>query len=415
MTAIPSEEIDRRLEALQTRLDRSDPPVDAAIIIQSVDQYYLSGTIQNSHLVVPARGAPRLLVRKVLERAQEESPLKDIRGMQSLKNLPEEVARLCGRPPWRLAMELDVLPVSLLKMYQSLFGQKTEFVDVSKDLLEIRSVKSAWEVAQVRESAQINDRIYRDLPDLLTAGLSTYELQAILDCRARTAGHVGLVRMRGFNVDGLIGVVVSGPTGAAAGHSQFPIGGTGPHPCIAHGGDFHKIEANTPIIFDYLANKSGYHHDQTRMAVIGRMPEEAERIFRGMQKVLRSIEESLRPGAIPSQLYLQALEEARALGLADGFMGLPGRAVPFVGHAVGLEVNESPVLARRFDPPLVAGNVLAIEPKFTHPDFGVIGLENTYLVRDGGYENLSDTPEDVVVAGSLGARSRRHLRPRDVD
>jgi len=70
--------------------------------------------------------------------------------------------------------------------------------------------------------------------------------------------------------------------------------------------------------------------------------------------------------------------------------------VPFVGHSVGLEVNETPILAPRFDEPLVEGVVLAVEPKYTDPKFGVVGVENTYVVRSNGLENLTLLGEDVI-------------------
>ncbi len=396
MSAPDREEIDRRLRAFQESLASHDPPLDVAIVVESVDLYYLAATMQSAHLLVPREGEPRLLVRKVLERAREDSPLDSIDPFPSLRKLPEEIGDLCGPPPWRVGMELDSISAALFAKYQAILAG-AEISVVSRDILALRSVKSAWEIEQIRAAAEINDRIYRDLPDLLSVGLSTVELQAILDCRARTAGHVGLVRMRGHNVDCLIGIVVSGPTGAIPGPGEFPIGGEGPHPYMGTGGDWNKIEADTPIAFDYLANRYGYHHDQTRMAVIGSMPPEAERIFEGMRQILRAAETKLRPGEIPSRIYEESLEQARTLGLADGFMGLPGHAVRFLGHAVGLEVNEQPVLARKFDAPLVPGNVLAVEPKFTHPEFGVIGIENTYCVTDGEPERVGNTPEDIVV------------------
>jgi Xaa-Pro aminopeptidase len=397
MPIVPRQEIQRRLESLQARLAAADPPLDAAIVVQGVDLYYFAGTLQTSHLLVPRSGEPRLLVRKVLERARQDSPLADIRPFTSLKGLPQELAALCGPPPWRIGMELDVLPANALDVYRRLLGGACEIRDVSEALLGIRAVKSAWEIDEIRRSARINERIYGALGELVERGLSTHELQGRLNAVAHAAGHIGLVRMRGFNLETLLGIVVSGPTGAMPGHSQFPIGGLGPHPALAAGGDAAPIRDGVPIIVDYLANANGYHHDQSRMAVLGGMPPQAERIYESMRGILRRIERVLAPGAIPSRIYQEALDEAAAAGLADGFLGPPGLAVPFVGHATGLEVNETPVLARGFDAPLVEGHVLAVEPKFTHPEFGVIGVENTYAVRRQGAENLSQTPEDVVV------------------
>jgi Xaa-Pro aminopeptidase len=397
--AVPLSEIQQRLLTFQGRLSVAAAPVDLALIIQNTDLYYLAGTVQTGHLLVPAQGDCRLLIRKVLERAREDSPLDAIAPMTSLKALPDEIEKICGKRPWRIGMELDVLPANLLGLYRRVLGEDVEIVDVSRDLLAVRSVKSEWEIDALRAAGRINDSLYRELPALIEPGMTTYDLQSALNCHACRQGHVGLVRMRGFNIDGLIGIVVSGPTGSVPGHSQFPIGGQGPSPVIAHGGDHLPIDRDVPIIFDYLANNAGYHHDQTRMAVLGRLPDDARRIYEAMQELLHQVESSLQPGAIPSRIYEEVLARVAELGLADGFLGPPGYAVNFVGHSVGLEVNETPVLARKFDEPLVEGNTLAVEPKFTHSSYGVIGIENTFVIRAAGAENLGSTPENVLEIG----------------
>lgn len=396
MPAVPHTEIADRTRALQGRLGKSEAPVDLAMIIQGTDLYYFSGTVQTGHLLVPMEGDSRLLIRKVLERARSDSPLDSIEPMKSLKALPMEIEKLCGKGPWRVGMELDVVPVNLLALYRRILGDDVEIVDISPDILAVRSVKSDWEIQAIRESGLVNDSLYRVLPEVFRPGMTTYELQSALNYHACREGHVGLIRMRGFNIDGLTGALVSGPTGSIPGHSQFPIGGHGPDTVIAHGGDHLPIEADVPIIFDYVVNCRGYHHDQTRMAVHGRFPDDARRVYEAMQEVLGQVESSLRPGAIPSAIYEDVLTRVADLGLAEGFLGPPEYAVSFVGHSLGLEVNEAPVLARKFDDPLVEGNTMAVEPKFTHPSYGVIGIENTFVIRANGAENLSTTPEEIL-------------------
>jgi Xaa-Pro dipeptidase len=197
--------------------------------------------------------------------------------------------------------------------------------------------------------------------------------------------------------DCALGIVVSGPGGAVPSHSFFPIGGRGIDPSAPAGGDWEKIRRDEPIILDYLGCSAGYYADQTRMAVKGRFPAEAGEIYAAMQEVLRRCERTVRAGSVPARIYEEAVELVRTRGLGPGFLGPPGLEVGFVGHGVGLEVNETPVLAPRFERPLVAGTVIAIEPKFNHPRFGVVGLENTYLVREDGLENLTPLPETVVM------------------
>jgi Xaa-Pro dipeptidase len=398
MSQLPAAESIRRIEALQALLAGARPPIDAAVLVQNVDVYYFSGTFQSCHLIVPARGAPRLLVRKVLERAREDSPLDDVRPMTSLRDLPAHLAEVCGGPPRRVAFETDVVPAKTLDAYRSVLGPGVEVAAASDHVLEARSVKSEWEIERIREASRTIARVFLDLPSFLAEDISTFELQSIIECRARTLGHPGIIRMRGLNVECSMAMVVSGPEGAAPSHSFFPIGGRGPDPAWPAGGDFVRIRPDTPVIVDCLGCSAGYYADQTRMAVKGRFPAEAGRIYAAMVDLLRHCEKALRAGAVPSRVFEEVLGIAESKGLAKGFLGPPGHAVGFIGHGIGLEVNEGPVVAPKFDRPLAAGTVLAIEPKFTHPEFGVIGIESTYVVREGGLECLTPLPETVVLA-----------------
>ena len=264
-----------------------------------------------------------------------------------------------------------------------------------------RATKSEHEIGELRRAAEAQRLLFEAVPELLgRKGISTCELQNQLDCRARTLGHCGVIRLRGMNIGTGIGTVTSGPDGALPNHSLFPIGGRGPHVCVSQGGSTSPIEDDIPIIIDYLMSLSGYHSDCTRMAVCGTMPDGALEIYEKTRELLRFCEETIREGSTPSKIYEEMVALAHDKGIGDNFMGPGELAVKFTGHSVGLEVNELPVLAPRFDEPLVAGNTLAIEPKYTHPEWGVIGVENTYAVRPDRLENLTEIPEDIIsVAG----------------
>jgi Xaa-Pro aminopeptidase len=106
---------------------------------------------------------------------------------------------------------------------------------------------------------------------------------------------------------------------------------------------------------------------------------------------------ALRPGAVPSALYAAAEEMATAAGLAEHFMGAGGERVRFLGHGVGMEIDELPILAPGFDQPLEEGNVVAIEPKFVFPGRGAVGIENMYAVTASGFETLTTAPEELIV------------------
>ncbi len=397
MPSVPAGEIDRRVLAVQGELSSTDPPVDLVLVVQKADLFYLSGTVQQCHLALPAEGTPRLLVRKVRETAEADSPIRDIVPLRSFRELPGHVQDLCGEPPWRIGMELDVLPVGLWYTYRGVFGDDAEIVDCSPQLLAVRSRKSEWELEQFRGAARIHPLLFGDpLRRLLAADVSPYDLQVWLEAEARSLGHCGLVRLRGLDVETGIGIAVSGPDGAVPSNSMFPIGGTGPHAWVSHGGTRAPIRRDVPIILDFLTSTTGYHVDCSRMAVRGAFPDRAASILERIGDLLRGMENRLRAGVRPSEIYRSAVEEAAAAGLGEGFMGPSGYQVNFVGHGVGLEVNELPVIGPRSDRPLAAGNVIALEPKYTDPEYGVIGIENTYVVTKGGAEKLTTATEAVV-------------------
>ena len=336
MPSVPAAEIDRRVRAVQDELAGAEPPVDLLLVVQKADLFYLSGTVQQCHLALPAEGSPRLLVRKVRETAEADSPMRDIVPLRSFRELSGHVRDLCGEPPWRIGMELDVLPVGLWHTYRGVFGDDAEIVDCSPQLLAVRSRKSEWELDQFRDAARIHPLLFADpLRRLLAEDVSPYDLELRLEAEARALGHCGLVRLRGLDVETGIGIAVSGPDGAVPSNSMFPIGGTGPHAWVSHGGTRAPIRRDVPIILDFLMSTTGYHVDCSRMAVRGAFPDRAASILARIGDLLRGMESRLRAGVRPSEIYRSAVEEASAAGLGEGFMGPPGYQVTSSGTAWG--------------------------------------------------------------------------------
>ena len=138
--AVPSAEVEGRLRAFQEAL--ASAGFAGAVIVQSTDLYYLTGTTQSAHLVVPAAGDPILHVRKTIERARLESPLARVESLRSLGELPAALAR-GGVAGGRVGFELDVLPaVRYLDYVDRLPGY--ELGDCSPLLRRLRAVKSPW-------------------------------------------------------------------------------------------------------------------------------------------------------------------------------------------------------------------------------------------------------------------------------
>jgi Xaa-Pro aminopeptidase len=385
---VPREEIEARTRVFQERL--RDAGLDAALVVEQTDLYYLAGTTQSAHLVVPAEGEPALLVRRSLERARAESALDRIEPLGSLRELPGALVG-AGVGGGRLGLELDVLPAAQYLGYAKRLGG-FELADCSGLLRAQRAVKSAWELEQIRvAAAQIAD-VPEWVADVLLEGMTEIELAAEVDRRLRLAGHQGLVRFRGFNQEMSTSSIVAGPSAAVSGAADTPIVGRGPNAAVSKGASTRPIGRGEPIVVDLVGAWEGYLADQTRTFTIGAPADGVEAPYRLAERILRDVAAEARPGVAPSELYERARERA-AGEYEDRFMG----GSTFVGHGIGLEIDEWPVLAPGFDEPLEPGVVFALEPKFLFPGEFAVGIENSYAVTPGGVETLTHAHEDLTV------------------
>jgi Xaa-Pro aminopeptidase len=379
----------RRIAAFQASIGASG--LDGAILLHAVDVLYLAGTRQNAALWVPASGEAALLVRKSLARAREESAVADVRPFPSSKDL----AAALGAPA-RVGTPLDGVPAATLDWWRRQLP-RSEWADVSMALRTLRSVKSPAEIGVIREGARRICAVLAEVPSFLRAGMREVDLSAEVECRLRKAGNEGSPRLRGFNSELFVGVVASGAAASAPGFFDGPVVGRGLGPAYPLGASVRIIGRDEPVVVDFTAVMGGYVVDMTRIAVCGALRPELARAMDVARAIQDEVGRGLRPGAVPAELWERARSMAEAAGLADRFMGPPGEQARFVGHGVGLELDELPVLAPGFKAPLVAGQTVALEPKFVFPEVGAVGIENTWVVADGGGERLTVLGDEVLV------------------
>jgi Xaa-Pro aminopeptidase len=271
-----------------------------------------------------------------------------------------------------------------------------EFVDISAVNRDLRSVKSETELALLRESGRQLCEVFSQVPGFLRAGMREIDLSAELEYRLRKAGNEGFVRMRAFNQELFQGLAVSGATSGSPGFFDGPVTGRGLSSAAPHGASREIIEAGSPVLLDYTGIFNGYIVDMTRIFVIGSLAPELEHAFAAACAIQDHVARNLKPGAVCEELFFAAADMAEQAGLGPNFMGAPGENARFIGHGVGLELDEYPVLAQGFKAPLQAGQTIAVEPKFVIPGQGVIGIENTYAVTDRGGEKITDLADDIV-------------------
>lgn len=390
---VPERELEERVERVQACLSRQG--IDCALVVQSVDLFYLTGSIQQGDLLVPARGEPVYLVRKDVERARRESALPTVAPMSGLADLGRALGQIGIPETSVLGLELDVLPVNTFRRYERLF-KRARLVDCSPALRETRAVKSAFEVALMQEAGRQVDLVYQEAARVLREGMSEIELASHLESVARRAGHHGLVRFRAFNQELYHGHVLSGPNAAVGSYLDTPLAGRGLTPAVAQGAGWRTIQRGEPVVLDLSGGFHGYLSDQTRVLCIGHLPSEFREAYGVCLEIQERVVERAQPGVLCRDLYKIALEHAEALGLSSNFMGAAPSQVSFVGHGVGLEIDEPPYLARAGDQVLLAGNVIAVEPKLVFPGRGAVGVENTWLVTEAGPRALTVTSDDIV-------------------
>jgi Xaa-Pro dipeptidase len=421
----PREELEARARRLQGLV--REARLDGVMATQNADVFYLSGVVQQAQVYLPAEGDPLLMVRKHHGRARMMSrlPEESVVAVRSLRELPALIEKVSGRKSQvasrkvlstsadlrtetsrpetlKIGFELDTLPVAIFNAYaKALDGLGAELIDASMLFRQARAVKSDFEIEQVRRAAAVADAGVRAAAERLREGITEVELAAWVEYATRVAGHSGAVRIRVYGQEMHMGHLLAGDAGSLPSFMNSPTGGHGPGPWAPYGAGRRPIRKGEPVLLDYSGEWGGYLADQTRMLSVGPLSIFWQDAYAAMLDVQSHVERTIRPGMSSGELYDIAVERATALGYGDNFMGppeeeSPGQKVPFVGHAVGLELDEWPPLQRGTDAVLESGMVLAFEPKLVYWGQGAIGIEDTYLLTNDGLSSLTFSTREII-------------------
>jgi len=395
MRLTPKNELEYRYRKLQSEMAAAG--VDAVIMVQNADLFYFTGTVQAGHLYLPVSGEPIYLVRRDYMRARMESALAQVHPCSSLTDLPTLLAEHgCGAPK-RLGLELDVLPVNLYRKYLSLYPS-AELLDASPMIRRVRMVKTHYEIHIMQDAGNQADKVYRRAKECIREGMSELEVAAELDHLARLEGHQGYLRMRAFNGELTAGQVLAGADAAAPACTNTALGGMGVTPAFGHGASYNRIRRGEPVVVDFASCFDGYLADQTRIFAIGSVSERMRRGYDDMLRIEALMMEMAVEGGSWGGIYHACLQLAREMGYAENFMGTPGNQVPFIGHGIGIEIDEYPFIARGFEKEtLRPGMAFAFEPKLVFPGEGAVGIENSFYLSEQGLKRLTFSSQDLVL------------------
>lgn len=371
--------------------------IELAMLRQNADLFYFTGTVQDGHLFIPAQGEPVFLVWRAFERAVKESALQNIEPLTGMSGLNTALKEKGLSDAAVVGLELDCIPAGLYLYYSKNIWPGANFVDITHAVRLTRAAKSPWEVDRVREACSQVAGAVACVQEILHAGITELELSAQIETRLRLQGHPGYLRMRGWNQECAMGQVLSGADGAMPSWTNMPGGGRGTSPAYGLGAGTREIRAFEPVCIDFGGSSNGYLCDQTRLFCIDGLPARLLDAYKAVLEVHHGIKELLVPGAICSSIYDWATNRMKALGYAQNFMGFGRNQVIFVGHGIGVEVDEYPFLSRRNPMSLTEGMVIAVEPKLIFPSEGIIGIEDTYLITQKGAERLTTSPQELII------------------
>jgi hypothetical protein len=362
---------------------------DGCLLTMNMNLYYVSGQVFNGYFYLPAEGRPYWFVKRLT--VPETNQVHVIRKPEQM---PELFRDLNLAMPRKLLLEEDELSYNECIRLQHVFRAEATG-NASALIRHIRMIKTPWEIEQMRISARRHEAVYREIPACYRPGMRDVELQIEIEKRMRMHGSLGYFRAFGSNMDIFMGSLLAGENAGEPSPFDFALGGKGIHASGPLGANGTLLREGTTVMVDMSGNYTAYQTDMTRVFSIGKLPDRAYRVHRVALEIQARMERTAKPGVSCAELYRDALAMAGQEGLKDCFMGTHLQA-KFVGHGVGLEINELPVLTTRSKDILQPGMTFAFEPKFVLAGIGAVGIENTFLVTDSGVEKMTLLDENII-------------------
>jgi Xaa-Pro aminopeptidase len=366
-----------------------DAGADGILLTTDVNIYYMTGLVFNGYYYLPADDDPLMFVKRPGGLAGER--LFSVRK-------PEQIPDLFAANDWPLPenvlLETDEVSYNECMRLQNVFHFKK--IDNATALMRrIRMIKTPREIEQLRQSADRHASTYARIPECYRPGMTDLRFQAEIEYRMRLYGSIGVFRAFGPNMSIFMGSVLAGENAEMPSPRDYALGGGGQTAFCPIGANGTLLRDGMAIMVDMAGNYTDYLTDMTRVYSIGTLPELAYRAHCVSQEIQDAVEVAAKPGVACADLYKLSYAIVEKTGLTDYFMGTRQQA-KFVGHGIGLEINEPPVLTPRSDEMLEPNMTFALEPKFVIPQAGAVGIENSFLVTDTGIDKLTVFKEDII-------------------
>ena len=380
-------ELNIRQERLQQAIQQAG--MDGCLLSVDINLYYIAGQVFSGYFYLPAEGKAHWFVKR---------PNGLSADCISYIRKPEQIVELFMSNGWKLPkkllLETDEISYNECMRLQSAL-QLEEIGNATMAMRQIRELKTPFEIAQFRISASKHAAVYAEIKTRYHIGMTDLQFQAEIEKQMRLNGSIGVFQTFGANMNIFMGSVLAGSNAEMPSPFDFALGGEGQSPICPIGANGTVLENGMTIMVDMVGNYTPYLTDMTRTFSVGKTSDLAYHAHQVSIDIQNEILQTAEPGTPCADLYDKALEKVKKEGLTDYFMGTKQQA-KFVGHGIGLQINELPVLTSRSREVLQPNMVFALEPKFVIPGIGAVGIENSFLVTETGLEKLTLFEENII-------------------
>lgn len=382
-------------EELKGRQDRirsamAAQGIDAAIITGNVNLIYTCGQVISGYLYLPVKGESVLFVKRPNDLTGDN--LHFIRK-------PEQIADILRqngvKMPGSLMLEGDELTYQEYLRLAACFPDSEILPCGTMVLHQVRNIKSDYELDIFRKSGLAHTRAYNQIPQLYKPGMTDIDFSIEIEHVMRKEGMLGNIRIFGQSMEIFMGSLLTADNAAKSSPYDFALGGGGADPSLPVGANGSVLKDGHSVMVDIGGNFFGYMCDMSRVFSIGNLPDEAYAAHQACLDVQAGFKKYAVPGAVCEDLYDMAKGIIAESGFSDFFMGV-GQKAGFIGHGIGLELNEQPVFAPRVKMKLEPGMTFALEPKIVLPAVGPVGIENSWIVNADGIEQITLCREDII-------------------
>ena len=363
--------------------------VDGILLTSDVNIYYMTGLVFSGYYYLPADDEPVFFVKRPVGLSGER-----IFSIRKQEQMMDVFVSNGWTIPKNVLLEADEISYNECMRLKKIF-QFRKIGNATSLMRRMRMLKTNWEIDRFRKSADSHAATYARIPDCFRSGMTDLRFQAEIEHQMRLHGSVGVFRAFGPNMNIFMGSVLAGKNAETPSPYDFALGGGGQTAFCPVGANGTVLKSGMAIMVDMAGNYTDYLTDMTRVFSIGSLPELANKAHKVSIDIQNAIEAIAKPGVACSDLYNLANSIVEKEGLTKYFMGTKQQA-KFVGHGIGLEINEPPVITPNSKEVLETNMTIALEPKFVIPRVGAVGIENSFLVTNTGLEKLTLFKEYII-------------------